>query len=214
VRAAVQEDLPEAIHFIRASTTKMDRLIGAILRISREGQRRLTPELLHMRALLAGIADTLRHQADEGGAEIIIEAVPDLTADRLTIEQVFSNILENALKYTMPGRPGRIVLRGRVVGALARYEIEDNGRGIAARDRERIFELFRRAGDQTVAGEGIGLAHVRALVRRLGGNIACDSTPEVGSVFRVDLPVHPVAQVENAPSGSAVHAPVLRESHR
>jgi signal transduction histidine kinase len=68
------------------------------------------------------------------------------------------------------------------------YEIEDNGRGVHARDRERIFDLFRRAGPQDQPGEGIGLAHVRTLVRRLGGRIACDSTPGRGTTFTVALP--------------------------
>ena len=71
------------------------------------------------------------------------------------------------------------------------YEVQDNGRGIATRDHERVFELFRRAGDQTVPGEGIGLAHVRALVRRLGGRIDCVSAVGVGSPFRVELPQAP-----------------------
>ena len=62
---------------------------------------------------------------------------------------------------------------------------------MAAKDHERIFELFRRAGDQTVPGEGIGLAHVRALVRRLGGTITCQSTLGEGTVFRVRLPLVP-----------------------
>ncbi len=189
VRVAAHGDLPEAIHFIRASTSKMDRLIAAILRISREGQRTLSPEPLTMRTLLHEIAETLHHQAEQGAATIVIESVPDIVADKLTIEQIFSNLLENALKYTQPGRPGRIIVSGRASGRLARYDVTDNGRGIAAQDRQRIFELFRRAGDQTQPGEGIGLAHVRALVRRLGGRIECESTPGEGSVFRVYLPL-------------------------
>jgi signal transduction histidine kinase len=69
-----------------------------------------------------------------------------------------------------------------------RYEVQDNGRGIADRDRERVFELFRRAGPQTTAGEGIGLAHVRALLRRMGGSIDCESQVDVGSRFKVLVP--------------------------
>ena len=55
---------------------------------------------------------------------------------------------------------------------MSRYEVEDNGRGIDPKDFERVFDLFRRAGVQDQPGEGIGLAHVRALVRRLGGTIS------------------------------------------
>jgi signal transduction histidine kinase len=196
VREAAIEDLPEAIHFIKSSTVKMDRLIGAILRLSREGRRVLAPEPLDMRAVLQGVVESVRHQTVAGLADITIEDVPDLVADRLTVEQIFSNVIENALKYGKPGRPGLIRVRGRRLGGMAHFEVEDNGRGIAARDRERIFELFRRAGDQTVSGEGIGLAHVRALVRRMNGRIDCESTPDVGTVFHIKLPVVTAADRE------------------
>jgi signal transduction histidine kinase len=189
VRQASQEDLPEAIRFIQTSTAKMDRLITAILRLSREGRRVLTPERLDMAALLGGILDSVRHQADAAGAELSLGAMPQIVADRLAVEQVFSNLVENALKYPAAGRPVRIRVDGQREGRFARFEVRDNGRGIAERDRERIFELFRRAGVQDTAGEGIGLAHVRALLRRMGGTIACDSAIDVGSTFIVRLPI-------------------------
>jgi signal transduction histidine kinase len=194
VRLASEEDLPEAIGFIRTSTTKMDRLINAILKLSREGRRLLTPELLDMNALVAELAGSLQHQVEEAGAEVRIGRLPSLTCDRTAMDQVFSNLLENALKYTAAGRPPVIEVAGRthLDGAgrrVASYTVSDNGRGIAERDMERIFELFRRAGVQDRPGEGIGLAHVRALVRRLGGDISCSSTPDVGTIFTLTLPI-------------------------
>ncbi len=124
----------------------------------------------------------------------------------------FSNLLENALKYLQPGRPGRIEVSGRRVGRAVLYEVVDNGRGIAARDLERVFELFRRAGDQTVPGEGIGLAHVRALVRRLGGRIDCVSVEGVGSTFRVELPISGMPATE--PPGNNPLSNQLPMQHR
>ncbi len=191
VAAAANDDIPEAIRFIKASTAKMDRLIGAILRLSREGRRVLRPERLDMRQVLVSIVETLQHQAVTQNAEISVEELPALTIDRLAAEQVFGNLMENALKYLKPGRPGMIRVHGRRVGLMAIFEVRDNGRGIAPKDHERIFELFRRAGDQTIPGEGIGLAHVRALVRRLGGTITCESALDEGTVFRVLLPITP-----------------------
>ncbi len=185
---AAHEDIPESIGFIKTSAAKMDRLIGAILKLSREGRRVLSAEPVAMRPLLEGIAASLQHQADARGAEFKVGTLPDVVSDRLVLEQVFSNLLENALKYGKPGRPGRIVVSGRASGRMAVFTVEDNGRGIAGRDLERVFELFRRAGDQSVPGEGIGLAHVRALVRRLGGRIDCVSREDVGSTFRVEIP--------------------------
>ena len=188
-RLAVTEDLPEAIGFIRSSTRKMDRLINAILKLSREGRRTLAPEILDMNLLFAGVRDNMRQSIDTRGASVRIEAdLPSLIGDRLYIEQIFGNLMENAVKYLRPGVSGEISVRGRINGDARVYEIQDNGRGIAAKDQERVFDLFRRAGLQDQPGEGIGLAHVRALVYRLGGTIDLESEPDRGSVFRVTLP--------------------------
>lgn len=187
-RTAVEEDLPEAISFIRTSTAKMDRLIGAILKLSREGRRVLTPEPVDMADLLAGCHRSLSQQLDGTGTEFMVEGAPDVVSDRVALEQIFGNLIDNAAKYLSPGRPGRIVVRGQDAGPFVRYEIEDNGRGIDPKDFDRIFDLFRRAGAQDRPGEGIGLAHVRSLVRRLGGAISVSSRPGIGSTFTVLLP--------------------------
>ncbi len=188
-RVAAREDLPEAIGFIRTSTQKMDRLINAILRLSREGRRVLTPEPLAIADMAASVRDSLRHLADDKHAEILVETpLPTLVSDRVAVEQVLSNLVENAIKYTSPDRPGRIVIRGRSERDRRFIEVADNGRGIAPTDHARIFDLFRRSGPQDQPGEGIGLAHVRALVYRLGGTIDVTSTLGVGTIFTLSLP--------------------------
>lgn len=188
-RRAVTEDMPEAIGFIRSSTTKMDRLINAILALSRQGSRTLTPEPISMQALLENVVASFHHRAGELGCTIDIAApLPSLVSDRLALEQVFGNLLDNAIKYLDPARPGRITIRGHAEEDRLTFEVADNGRGIAAQDHERIFELFRRSGVQDRPGEGIGLAYVRTLVRRLHGEVTVDSVPGQGSVFRISLP--------------------------
>lgn len=186
--AAVREDVPEAIGFIRASTEKMDRLINAILRLSREGRRALVVESLDMTRMIGGIADSVRHQTEAASAEIVVEPLPWLDSDRLAIEQVFSNLIDNAVKYLDPSRPGRIVVSGEEAAGGVVYRVADNGRGISDRDHERIFELFRRSGRQDRPGEGLGLAFVRNSVRRLGGEIAVESELGQGSTFTLKFP--------------------------
>ena len=188
-REAVELDLPESLGFIRSSTQKMDRLIGSILKLSREGRRILQPEALDMNTMLEVVVASVQHLVDDRGVDLRIEApIPDLVADRLAVEQVFSNLVENAVKYLKPGRPGVIRIRGREAGTRVIFEVEDNGRGVDPKDQERIFEPFRRAGAQDQPGEGIGLAHVRALVYRLGGLIDCVSALDQGATFRISLP--------------------------
>jgi signal transduction histidine kinase len=188
VVTAVREDMPEAIGFIRASTEKMDRLINAILKLSREGRRTLVPELLDMTKMVQGIADSLNHQTAAADAEIVVDTLPRLDSDRLSVEQVFGNLIDNAVKYLDHGRPGRIIVSGEEKDGWIVYRIEDNGRGISPKDHERIFELFRRSGRQDRAGEGLGLAFVRNSVRRLGGDITVDSELGKGSTFILKFP--------------------------
>jgi signal transduction histidine kinase len=138
--------------------------------------------------MLEAIVDAMRHQIDQRGIDIRIEALPEITSDRLAIEQVFGNLLDNAVKYLEDDRAGQIVVRGRDRGRQVEFEVEDNGRGIGEQDRERVFDLFRRAGIQDRPGEGIGLAHVRTMVRRLGGSISFASELGRGTTFRVVLP--------------------------
>ena len=188
VRVAIEEDLPEALDFIRSSTAKMDRLINAILKISREGQRRLTAENLDMNALVQGVIDSLHQRALSAGATITAEDLPMVQSDRIATEQVLSNIIENAVKYLKPGRPGEITVSAERAGMRTVYAVKDNGRGIDPRDHERIFELFRRSGVQDQPGEGLGLAHVRALAYRLGGTVDVESEVDRGTTFRLSLP--------------------------
>jgi signal transduction histidine kinase len=188
VRLAVREDLPEAIGFIRTSTQKMDRLINAILRLSREGRRTLAVEPIELNELVQSIIDSLQHRVTDSGAEIRAERLPAVTSDRLAVEQILSNLIENALKYLQPGRPGIIEVRGHDDRDRVVLEVVDNGRGVDPRDHERIFDLFRRSGTQDQPGEGIGLAHVRALAYRLGGLIEVRSELDRGATFRLSLP--------------------------
>ncbi|MGB8604544.1 sensor histidine kinase [Bradyrhizobium sp.] len=185
----LSQDYSEALGFIKSSIAKMDRLITAILNLTREGRREFEPVRIDTRDLIEGIVATVAHQAAEAEARIHIEPLPNIVSDRLALEQVFSNLIDNALKYLKPGVPGAISVRGRTKLGFAIFEITDNGRGIDPKDHQRIFDLFRRAGTQDKPGQGIGLAHVRALVRRLGGTMSVSSELHSGSTFTITLPI-------------------------
>ncbi|CAN5316022.1 CHASE3 domain-containing protein [soil metagenome] len=184
----LSQDFSEALGFIKSSIGKMDRLISAILNLTREGRREFRPVPIDTRELIETIISSVAHQASEANAQIRIEPLPGIVSDRLALEQIFSNLIDNALKYLKPGVPGDIQIKGRNKLGFAVFEISDNGRGIDPKDHKRIFDLFRRAGLQDRQGQGIGLAHVRALVRRLGGTINVSSELHTGSTFTVALP--------------------------
>ena len=168
----------------------MDSLINAILKLSREGQRTLNPEPVDLEKLFDDIAANAQHRLIEtDGTLEIRKPLATIFNDKLALEQIFGNLIDNAIKYRWPARPLHIEVRLRPErSGYLTVEIEDNGRGIAPQDHERVFDLFRRAGAQDQSGEGIGLAHVRALVRRLGGQITLTSEVGVGTTFSIRLP--------------------------
>jgi signal transduction histidine kinase len=193
----LSQDFSEALGFIKSSIAKMDRLITAILNLTREGRREFEPVRIDTRELIEGIVATVAHQAAEAEAQIRITPLPDIVSDRLALEQIFSNLIDNALKYLKPGVPGDISVRGRTKLGFAIFEVADNGRGIDPKDHQRIFDLFRRAGTQDRPGQGIGLAHVRALVRRLGGTMSVQSELHNGSTFTITVPISWTASNRN-----------------
>jgi signal transduction histidine kinase len=193
----LSQDFAEALGFIKSSIAKMDRLISAILNFTREGRREFEPERIDTSELIEAIVATVAHQAAEAKAQIRVEPLPAIVSDRLALEQIFSNLIDNALKYLKPGVPGEISVRGRTKLGFAIFEIADNGRGIDPKDHQRIFELFRRAGTQDKQGQGIGLAHVRTLVRRLGGTMSVQSELNSGSTFTITLPIRWTASNRN-----------------
>ena len=182
------QDFDEAIRFIKTSIANMDRLINAVLKLSREGRRQFNPETIDMNGMFDAVTQTVAHRASELGATITVAALPPVESDRLAVQQVFANLIDNALKYGRTGEPTRIDVTGHLHAGKVIYEVTDNGRGIDPHDHQRVFELFRRSGTQDKPGEGIGLAHVRALVRRLGGTMSLKSELGQGSTFTVTLP--------------------------
>ncbi len=185
---ALDEAVPEALGFIESSVTRMDHLIGALLRLSRVGYREFHLEELNTGELLADTLRSLAHQIESRKVELKIGLLPPITSDRTAIEQIFGNLLDNALKYLDPQRPGAIEVSAEETEEGTVFRVRDNGRGIADEDMDKVFAPFRRAGPQDIPGEGMGLAYVRALLHRLGGSIECHSEPGVGTTFRFVLP--------------------------
>jgi len=214
LRAIAGGELPEAIRFIRASTAKMDALIAAILKLSREGRREFRPERVQLAEAIALAADGVRHRAQADGGSIDTEiGVDTMVVDRLSLDQILGNLFDNAVKYRAIGRPVRIRAAVRPLDDVClEITVADNGRGIPAADHARIFEPFQRSGAGDQPGEGIGLAHVRGLVRRLGGEMKVTSELGSGSTFHVTLPRRPDAADGAATETAGANGPwVLKE---
>ena len=192
-------DEPEALDFIGSSVDRMDRLINGILKLSRLGIQDIKPEPVNTAELTRSILRYIAHQLEERNATVSIGALPEVYADRTSMEQIFGNLLDNAVKYLAADRPGHIEIDAETTPEMTVFHLRDNGRGIAEADLERIFEIFRRAGRQDVPGEGVGLAYVKTLVRRQGGKIWCVSRPGEGSTFSFSIPRAPASKESSGP---------------
>ncbi len=192
IRTAFQQDIPEALGFISTSVSRMDSLISSILILSRLGRRILTFEPVDMNGLVQDILKTLAFRIDEMHVTVEAEPLPEVIADRICMEQIMGNLLDNAIKYLSPERRGLIRIRGEQEEELTAFHIQDNGRGIAGQDIPKIFDIFTRAGSQDIPGEGMGLAYVQTMVRRHGGHIWCTSEPGVETTFTFTILKKPV----------------------
>lgn len=136
-----------------------------------------------------------------------------LAVDPEKMERIFFNIISNAIKYTPVG--GAITVSYAVEGENLVMRFSDTGRGIAASEISRIFESFYQSADHGAAiGSGIGLSLVKAFVELHGGTISVESTPGVGSVFTVTIPVRHVDGPATTPAPLITDAEVVAELRR
>ena len=185
----VYEDAPEALRFIVAGGSKMQSLLNGLLEISRVGSAPINIEVLDMNGMMRGVVASMQFQISDSGADVNIDQLPQCRADDDSINQVFSNLLVNAVKYLDPKRQGVINVTGEVVDGEAIYCVEDNGLGIASGQQQKVFEIFHRLDPGgNVKGEGLGLTIALRILERHEGRIWVESEQGKGCRFFVSLP--------------------------
>ncbi len=188
LRDVFEVAIPQALRFINAGVVKMDSLLSGLLRYSRLGRVSLNPQPLDMDALMAGVVQALRFQTEQAGATVRVDPLPRCIGDPTQLGQVFSNLIDNALKYCDPGRSGRIGVSGRIEEERAIYAVTDNGIGIAPEHQGAVFEIFHRLDPNAMPGEGLGLTIAQRSLDRQHGRIWVESRAGAGSTFFVALP--------------------------
>jgi len=178
----------------RAGATRMNQLIDDLLRLARFSRQPLNTRPVEMGALVKRVVTNLQEQLQGRIVELEVGLLPDCVADAALLEQVFTNLLSNALKFTA-GRPNtRIEVGAGAEGAEQIYFVKDNGVGFDMRYAERLFGVFQRLHSQTeFAGTGIGLSIVHRIIRRHGGRTWAEGALQQGATFYFSLPHGPVA---------------------
>ena len=181
-------EIPRALKFIETGVTKMDTLLSGFLRFSRLGRVAMQIQPLDMSRLVHGAVQVLKFQTEQADAAIEIGTLPDCLGDNTLVGQVFTNLLDNALKYRDPSRRCRISIQGKVEDGKAIYTVADNGIGIAAEHQPKVFELFHRLDPKKTQGEGLGLTIAQRVLDRQKGRIWVESKASEGTTFFVSLP--------------------------
>jgi signal transduction histidine kinase len=187
IQSVLKIGVGTALRYIENNVSKFERLIDALLFLSRTGQQQYKFEALDVRMLVTSTVDSLRQTISSKDADLIIGDLPNARGDVTAVEQVFSNLIGNALKYLRPDRRGVITVAGRGEGPFIHYWVADNGAGIPEQAKPRLFQIFQRFHPELAAGDGIGLAAVKRIVERHGGTVWVESENEAGSAFHFTL---------------------------
>lgn len=185
----LNREIPDSIDYICNGANKMDALLNGLLRLSRIGQANLKISKLDMNSLIGEVQKTMQYQINESNAVVTVDELPTCLGDIDRINQVFTNLLDNAIKYLDPKREAKIHIFGKIQDEMSIYCVEDNGLGISQQCYEKVFEIFHRLYPEgSVSGEGLGLAIVRRIIDRHNGEVWVESQPGKGSRFFVSLP--------------------------
>ncbi len=197
-----REDVLNVLGILQKHSLRLNALVEDLLILARLESRheRMVREPVEAEELLRSTATDWAGKAKTKQVAIELDLGPDLpplVADRFRLEQVFTNLLANAMKYTPAG--GRIALRAARVGDALEISVTDSGAGIAAEDLPHIFERFYRADkarSREQGGTGLGLSIVKHIVQAHGGTVRAESTYGSGTAIVLQFPLEAPATHE------------------
>jgi two-component system sensor histidine kinase KdpD len=206
VTSLLQQEVPmsqsqreELLSTVLEETDRLNRLVGNLLDLARVRAGALTPakELTAMDEVVESVLHRMEATLRGVRVRTILRDAPELPVDPVQVDQVLTNILENAARYSPPG--GEVLVTVSPWHGAVQVRVSDQGPGVPPEDRERIFEAFYRGGAATGAGSGLGLAIARAIVLGHGGRIWVEGAPGGGTAVVFELPVADAEPVPQEP---------------
>jgi len=182
------EDIPKTMNFILSNVSKMDNLLNGLLQISRTGRLLMIIKRVNMNQLIQTIVAGYNFEITELSAKVFVNDLSDCYGDENQLNQLFSNLISNALKYSDPSRQLIIEVSSRVQYNRVIYAVKDTGMGINAKHLVKIWDVFYRIDSASAtAGDGIGLNIAKRIADKHKGKVWAESEEEKGSAFFVEL---------------------------
>ncbi|MBX9603218.1 MAG: PAS domain S-box protein [Bryobacteraceae bacterium] len=180
----------EFLERVRGGALRMEALIRDLLEYTRIGALRISAQPAPASAALEAALENLAGAIRSANVSIRADQLPEVRMDPVHLQQLFQNLIGNAIKYREPSRPPVIHVSAEPRDATWQFSVADNGIGIDPIHKERIFGLFKRLHNASeYSGTGIGLAICQRIVERYGGRIWVESRPGEGATFRFTIPV-------------------------
>jgi PAS domain S-box-containing protein len=174
---------------IIVSVRRMDELIRDILSLSRVGRKEITYKLIEMNELVQVVYHELTDEVQQGKIHLLVQDLPGAYCDSVLIKQVWINLISNAIKYSSKKESPVIEIFGKEEGNMIVYTIRDNGAGFNPKYKDKLFTLFQRLhNSREFEGSGAGLAIVKRIVQRFGGDVYAVGNPGKGASFTFSLP--------------------------
>jgi len=196
IRNIIEDDAEVSLHFIRTAVSRSALIIDAMLRLSRAGRVEYRSQIINVDEAVQRVIDAMSSTIRERQAVVTALPLPSCYGDATAIEQVFGNLIGNAVNYLDPKRKGMVEI-GVLAAVSAEpdfrtYYVKDNGLGIPASYLGKMFSAFQRMHADVAQGEGVGLALIKRIVLRHGGRIWVESVEGVGTTFFIALPIRSI----------------------
>jgi signal transduction histidine kinase len=188
-KGKLDQDADDFIGFAVEGATRMQRMINELLNYSRVGRRSAELAPVETKAAVEAALGALAAAIEESGATIAVGDLPRVTGEATLLQQLFQNLVGNALKFRRDDAAPEIAISAERRGDAWEFHVRDNGIGIEPEYAERIFLLFQRLHERTkYPGTGIGLAFCKKVVEYHGGRIWVEAAPGGGSLFKLTIP--------------------------